>query len=102
MAIASEDADPATAATRLRDHLGTLAKDFQVLDDDELPLGGRSWRRIRMRFQAAGVAIDQAAFCGSVGGRTITVVLSGPAEHFDRNWQACTAAIATLRPYSSW
>jgi hypothetical protein len=102
LALAREEVEPEAAAVRLRESLTAMTAGLRILDDDTIPLGGRTWRRQRVSFASGGTAWQQAWFCGSVGGRTTTVILSAPAATFDAQYQAATAAIATIRPFAAW
>jgi hypothetical protein len=63
-------------AIALRDDLARLAQGFRLLEDDSVPLGGRIWRRLRLRFAIGPLACEQAAWIGTVGERTLIAVAS--------------------------
>ena len=98
LAITIAEADIATTASSLRDGLMRVADGCEILDDDQIPLGGRVWRRIKTRFAAGPMAFGQYAWIGTVEGRTLVVVLSAPDDVVTTSLAPVSAAIATIRP----
>lgn len=88
--------DPASTAASMRDGWRRVADGCEFLDDDDEPLGGRIWRRIRVRFAAGPLAFGQTAWIGSVGGRTVVMVLSAPDERAGGHLAAAAAAVASI------
>ena len=89
--------DLAATATSLKDGWKRVTDGCEILDDDNEPLGGRVWRRIRVRFAAGPLAFGQAAWIGSVNGRTVVAMLSAPDDRIGSHLASVTAAIATIR-----
>ncbi len=98
LAITNAEADIATTASSLRDGLMRVTDGGEILDDDQVPLGGRVWRRIKSRFAAGPMAFGQYAWIGTVDGRTLVVVLSAPDDVVTASLALASAAIATIRP----
>lgn len=90
------DGDPASTAASLRDGWKRVADGCDMLDDDDEPLGGRVWRRMRVRFAAGPLAFGQTAWVGAVAGRTVIFVLSAPDERIGLHLAAASAAIASI------
>lgn len=96
LALTLADGDAGSAATSLRDGWKRVADGCEMLDDDDEPLGGRVWRRMRVRFAAGPLAFGQTAWVGSVSGRTVVVVLSAPDERIGLHLAAASAAVASI------
>lgn len=96
LALTIADGDAASAASSLRDGWKRVADGCEMLDDDDEPLGGRVWRRMRVRFAAGPLAFGQTAWVGSVGGRTLVIVLSAPDERIGLHLAAASAAVASI------
>lgn len=97
IAIACTSADPAAAAAAIRDGLMRVGDGCEVIDADQIPLGGRVWQRIRLRFAAGPLEFGQSIWAGTVAGRTVTVVLSAPEEDLAAHLPAGAAVVASLR-----
>ena len=96
LAVTIADGDPASAASSLRDGWKRVADGCEMLDDDDEPLGGRVWRRIRVRFAAGPLAFGQTAWVGAVSGRTVVVVLSAPDDRIGLHLAAASDAVASI------
>lgn len=80
LSLACAASDPETTSASLRTSLLKITDGCQILDDDELPIGGRVWRRLRVRFAIGPLQFGQSAWIGSVSGRTTIVILSAPED----------------------
>jgi hypothetical protein len=96
LAVTLADGDTASISASLRDGWTRVADGCELLDDDDEPLGGRVWRRIRVRFAAGPLAFGQTAWVGSVSGRTVVVVLSAPDERIGQHLATAAAAVASI------
>jgi hypothetical protein len=96
LAFSVSTADPATAAATMRDALLRVTDGCQVIDEDTVPVGGRSWRRLHVRFATGPIVFAQSSWVGTVGGRTLIVVLSAPDERIGDSLLAATGALASL------
>lgn len=88
------DVDATTAS--LRDGYRRVADGCEILDDDTIPLGGRVWHRLRVRFATGPMAIGQSAWVGSVDGRTVVAVLSAPDEYLSSHLAKAAESIASI------
>ncbi len=96
LAVTLADGDPVSTAGSLREGWKRVAAGCEMLDDDDEPLGGRVWRRIRVRFAAGPLAFAQTAWVGSVSGRTVVVLLSAPDDRIGLHLAAASAAVASI------
>lgn len=96
IAVAVAAGTPAATAASLRDGWSRVADGCEFIDDDELPLGGRVWRRIRMRFGAGPLTFGQNAWIGSVAGRTVVVILSGPDDSIGAHQGSAAAMVGSI------
>lgn len=96
LAIAVSGTDAASTAASLRAGWRRMADGCETIDDDLEPLGGRVWQRIRVRFAAGPLAFGQTGWVGSVGGRTVVIVLSAPDDRIGGFLAAAEAAIASI------
>ncbi|MBN8525437.1 MAG: hypothetical protein J0M02_08885 [Planctomycetes bacterium] len=96
LAVTIAEADPAAAAQALRDGYVRITDGCEILDEDEVPMGGRIWRRTRVRFATGPVLFGQSAWIGSVGGRTVVAVLSAPDERLAAALSAAVAALSGI------
>ncbi|HAT09413.1 MAG TPA: hypothetical protein DCS97_02190 [Planctomycetes bacterium] len=92
--VGSGTPDEATEA--MRSAYRRLTDGCEILDDDRIPVGGRIWNRLRVRFAVGPLAFAQTAWIGEAEGRTLVFVLSAPDDLLARHLQAATAAIASL------
>ncbi len=97
MAITCAEAGVDSTADSLRDGIRRVADGCEILNDDSVPLGGRTWRRIRSRFAAGPLAFGQIAWISSVDGRTIVVVLSAPDDAIVAHLGPAAAAVGSIR-----
>lgn len=97
LTLATASGDPTTTSTALRTSLLRVADGCQILDDDELPIGGRVWRRLRVRFAIGPVPFGQSAWVGSVSGKTVVAVLSAPEDILATQLATATTVVASLR-----
>jgi len=84
------------AATALREGWRRVTDGREVIDDDDEPLGGRVWQRIRVRFAVGPLAVVQTAWIGTVGGRTVVAVLSSGDDHAAAHLVTAAAAVASI------
>ncbi len=96
LAIGIAAGDVASATDSLRDGYRRLADGCEILDDDQVPLGGRVWRRLRVRFAAGPLAFGQSAWVGTVGEHTVVAVLSAPDDRIAAHLTAASAAVASI------
>lgn len=96
LAVELAAGDVTSATESLRDGYRRLADGCEILDDDQVPLGGRVWRRLRVRFAAGPLAFGQSAWVGSVGNRTVVAVLSAPDDRIAAHLAAASAAVASI------
>lgn len=96
LAVTATDAPAADAAASLRAGYARIADGCEILDDDDAPLGGRVWRRLRVRFATGPVLFGQVAWVGTVGTRTVVAVLSAPDERIGAALPAASAAVASI------
>lgn len=96
LAVSIADGDTDSALGSLRDGYRRMADGCEILDDDQVPLGGRVWRRLRVRFATGPVAFGQSAWVGTVGTRTVVAVLSAPDERIAGSLAAASAAVASI------
>lgn len=96
LALRLAETAPAEAAAVLRAGWQRVADGCTVLDDDDEPLGGRVWRRIRVRYAVGPLAVAQTAWVGSVGGRTVVAVLSSDDDAAAAALATAAAAIASI------
>lgn len=96
LAVETAAGDVASATDSLRDGYRRLADGCEILDDDQVPLGGRVWRRLRVRFAAGPLAFGQSAWIGTVGNRTVVAVLSAPDDRIAAHLTAASAVIASI------
>jgi len=96
LAISIADGDADSALGSLRDGYRRMADGCEILDDDQVPLGGRVWRRLRVRFATGPIAFGQSAWVGTVGTRTVVAVLSAPDERLAGSLAAASAAVASI------
>lgn len=87
---------PEELATAMRDAYRRITDGCEILDDDRIPVGGRVWHRLRVRFAAGPLAFGQSAWIGQADGRTLVFVLSAPDDQLADHLQAATAAIASI------
>ena len=96
LVVTLSEGDPASAAATLRDGWKRVADGCEFLDDDDVPLGGRVWRRIRVRFAAGPLAFGQTAWIGQVAGRTMVIVLSAPDDRIGGYLAVASATVASI------
>lgn len=96
IAIAVSPSDPDAAATSLRDGLLRIADGCEILDDDHVPLGGRVWRRMRLRFATGPLVFGQSAWIGAVDGTTMVVVLSASDDDLAKYLATAANVVAAL------
>lgn len=89
---------PAEAAAAIRAGVLKVGDGTEIIDEDDLPIGGRVWRRIRYRFATGPLVFGQSAWIGQVGGHTVSVVLSAPDDRLAAQIDAATGLIASLAP----
>jgi hypothetical protein len=89
---------PDTATEAIRSAYLRITDGCEILDDDRIPVGGRIWNRLRVRFAAGPLAFGQTAWIGQTEGQTLVFVLSSPDEDLATHLPAATAAIASLSP----
>lgn len=77
IALSASSGTPAEAAAELRDGWRRVAS-AEMLDEDDVPVGGRTWRRMHARIAAGPLIYAQCAWIGTVGSRTLVVVASAP------------------------
>jgi hypothetical protein len=77
IALSTSAGSPAEAAAELRDGWRRVAS-AEMLDEDDVPAGGRTWRRLHARVAAGPLIFAQCAWIGTVGGRTLVIVASAP------------------------
>lgn len=97
LSIAIAAGDPTAVCTSLRSSLLRIADGCQITDDDELPVGGRVWRRLRVRFAIGPVAFGQSAWIGVVSGKTVVTVLSAQEDDLPAHLGTATAVLNSLR-----
>ena len=88
--------DQGSTAASMRDGWKRVADGCELLDDDDEPLGGRVWRRMRVRFAAGPLAFGQTAWVGAVAGRTVVIVLSAPDDRIGLHLAAASDAVASI------
>jgi hypothetical protein len=96
LAVEIAAGDIASTTDSLRDGYRRLADGCEIIDDDQVPLGGRVWSRLRVRFAAGPLAFGQSAWVGTVGSRTVVVVLSAPDDSLAVYLAAASSAIASI------
>jgi hypothetical protein len=89
---------PDAATEVMRSAYLRITDGCEILDDDRIPVGGRIWNRLRVRFAAGPLAFGQTAWIGQTEGQTLVFVLSSPDEDLATHLPAATAAIASLSP----
>ncbi len=89
---------PDAATEAMRSAYLRITDGCDILDDDRIPVGGRIWNRLRVRFAAGPLAFGQTAWVGQAEGQTLIFVLSSPDEDLATHLPAATAAIASLSP----
>lgn len=77
------EAAPAQEVERLRHAWMRMLEVASWLDDDDVPLGGRVWRRLRAIVRPPGEPLECTAWIGQVGGRTVLLILTHPAAAGD-------------------
>lgn len=97
LSLATAAGDPAATCATLRSSLLRVTDGCQILDDDELPIGGRVWRRLRVRFAIGPAQFGQSAWIGSVSGKTIIVVLSAPEDELPAYLATAATLLTSLR-----
>ncbi|MBA3845507.1 MAG: hypothetical protein H0X45_02555 [Planctomycetes bacterium] len=85
-------ATAADAAAVLRVDLERVALAFELLDDAETVIAGRSWRTLRFRFRTGQLGWEQRLLVAVEGGRVAHLSLSADLDHAD-DWAAAFAAI---------
>ncbi len=88
--------DATTTAASLRDGWRRVTDGCEMIDDDDEPIGGRVWRRIRVRFAVGPLAFSQCAWIGTVNGRTLVAVLSAPDDQLAHHLAAASTALASI------
>ncbi len=96
LSLATATGDPATTAASVRDGYRRIGDGCQFIDDDDQPLGGRVWRRIRVRFAVGPLVFVQTAWIGAVDGRTVIAVLSSLEEQAAASLATGSAAVASI------
>jgi len=86
-------------AASMRDGWRRVSDGCDMIDDDDEPIGGRVWRRIRVRFAVGPLAFGQCAWIGQVNGRTMVAVLSAPDDHIVRHLVAASTTLASISMY---
>lgn len=97
LSLATTAEDPVAACTSLRSSLLHVTDGCRILDDDELPIGGRVWRRLRVRFAIGPAQFGQSAWIGTVSGKTIIVVLSAPEDELPAHLATAAVLLTSLR-----
>lgn len=96
LALAVGAGAPAATASTLRDAWRRVADGCELLDEDDEPLGGRVWRRLRARFAIGPLVTVQTAWVGTVDGRTVVAIYSATEEHAAEHLPAAVAAVASI------
>jgi hypothetical protein len=97
LSLATAAGDPVATCASLRSSLLRVTDGCRILDDDEIPIGGRVWRRLRVRFAVGPAQFGQSAWIGSVSGITIIVVLSAPEDELPAYLSMSAALLTSLR-----
>lgn len=96
MTLAGAAGNPMALGSALRSSLQRVADGCQFIDDDEVPLGGRIWRRMRVRFAVGPSPFGQSIWIGTVVGHTVVIVLSAPEDDLTSHIASATALLSSL------
>ncbi len=89
----SIDATVSSIRTRFR----RVVAGNELLSEDDVPLGGRAWHRLRTRLAMGPLVLSQSIWISSVRERTVIAVLSSDDDRLSANLTLGSDMVASLR-----
>ena len=87
----------ADMTTAFRKRFSRVAAGSEILNEDDVPLGGRTWHRLRTHLAIGPIVLGQSIWIGSINGHTIVAVLSTGDDFIQANVSIGADMVSSLR-----